>query len=59
MDDPSQGRTIYKYDTSGNVYEETHADGKIIQSGYDSYNRLKSVQLRNLLQLILIMKRMS
>ena len=43
MDDPSQGRTIYKYDTSGNVYEETHADGQIIKSGYDSYNRLKSV----------------
>ena len=43
LSDPSQGMTTYEYDVTGNLLKETHADGKVIQSTYDSYNRLSTV----------------
>lgn len=43
LEDPSQGTTTYEYDITGNLIKETHADGKVIQSTYDSYNRLSTV----------------
>lgn len=42
LTDPSQGVTSYVFDDAGNVIKETNANGKIIQSAYDVYNRLKT-----------------
>ncbi len=39
-DDPSHGRTIRTYDTSGNVASETDANGKTKEYVYDTFNRL-------------------
>lgn len=40
VDDPSQGRTLYTYDSSGNLDSERDANGKLKAYVYDIFNRL-------------------
>lgn len=39
MSDPSQGNSLWAYDTEGNVIKETDADGNVITHEYDAHQR--------------------
>lgn len=39
LSDPSQGNSLWAYDTEGNVIKETDADGNVITHEYDAHQR--------------------